>query len=97
MLVGTSRWLDARETLVELVQDELREAGLPASLDDVAAALGHTRASLAAAPADADSLQALVDTWDEVATRHDLAHLIVLDHGDEVEILLGRPPHPPPP
>lgn len=43
---------------------------------------------------DRASLEALVARWNALAEHHAVARLVLVDHGEELEILLGHPLRP---
>jgi hypothetical protein len=96
MLVGDARFRDAGEELIRILTEELAAFGLRADLDGVAESLGLTWSELEAAVdrGTEESLQELITRWDRFAEPRTLAHLVLVDHGDELELLLGHPVRP---
>jgi hypothetical protein len=96
MLVGRSRFDHAGEAFLALVQGELRTFGRPAAPADVAKLLGLTEEELWTTldREDRAALDALVARWNALAEGHAVARLLLIDHGDECELLLGHPLRP---
>ncbi len=96
MLTGLDRFDLAGEEFLQLVQGELRAFGRPAEPDDVARLLGLTPDEMWALldRKDRSALDALIGRWNELAEHHAVARLVLVDHGDEAELLLGHPLRP---
>lgn len=96
MLLGKTRFDRAGEELLALVQGELRTFGRPAAPADVAHLLGLTEEELWVwlDREDRGGLDVLIARWNALAEHHAVARLVLIDHGDECEILLGHPLRP---
>lgn len=96
MLFGPRRFDLAGEEFLAIVQGELRTFGRPSTPADVARLLGLTEAELWARldRADRASLDGLLARWNALAEGHATARLVLVDHGDECELLMGHPLRP---
>ena len=92
MRAGRGRFEQAGAAFLSLVQSELRASERPHAPGDVARLLDLTEDELWARldRADRAGLDALVARWNARAEHHAVARMVLVDRGDECEILLGR-------
>ncbi len=96
MMFGPDRFDLAGEEFLRIVQEELAARGHAASPDDVARLLGLSPDDLWVwlDAKDGRWLTELVLRWNAHADGHVLARVVLVDHGDEVELFLGHPLRP---
>ncbi|MDP2314127.1 MAG: hypothetical protein Q8P41_14590 [Pseudomonadota bacterium] len=92
MMFGPARFDLAGEELLRIVQGELARAGQPSAPDDVAALFGLTPDELWwwLDQADRRWLDELIARWNAKADGHLYPRIVLIDHGDEVELLVGH-------
>jgi hypothetical protein len=93
MLVGEDRYREAGLALIEVLSDELASVGLPADPADVAGALGLSFPGLHALLTDRAGLDEVIRRWDTTMGPRGFPRVILMDHGDEIEFLVGREAH----
>jgi len=96
MLIGRLRFDMAGEELLAILQGELRTFNRPAAPRDVARLLGLTEDELweRLDRIDRGSLEGLIARWNALGEEHAVARVVLVDHGDECELLLGHPIRP---
>lgn len=94
--MGPDRFDRAGEEFLLIVQAELAAFGRPSEPDDVARLLNLTPDELweRLDRKDRGSLEALIARWNDLSEHHGVARLVLIDHGDECELVLGHPRRP---
>lgn len=91
MFFGPDRFDLAGEEFLRIVQEDLARTGRPGGPEDAAAVLGLTPDQLWdwLDRREPGWLQELVSRWNAQAPAHGSVHVVLVDHGDEVELFIG--------
>jgi hypothetical protein len=91
MMFGPDRFDLAGEEFLRIVQEELARKGQPATPDDAAAALGLTPETMWEwlDRRERSWLDELVARWNDKAEGSGFTPILLIDHGDEVELFIG--------
>lgn len=91
MMFGPDRYDLAGEEFLRIVQEDLARKGQPATPDDAAAVLGLSPDALWdwLDRREPRFLGELVSRWNARAHQHGLVPIVLIDHGDELELFIG--------
>ncbi|MDP2310863.1 MAG: hypothetical protein Q8P18_32895 [Pseudomonadota bacterium] len=91
MMFGRERFDLAGEEFLRIVQEELARKGRPATPDDAAAVLGLSPNTMWEwlDQRERGWLDELVSRWNAQAEPNGFTPVLLVDHGDEVELFIG--------